>query len=382
MYKIAIGIDLGWPYAHHYETIRGIHMYGLEHSIECSSEPWLEVSQNFDEYPMNFDGIVARTTPALAKYCQENSIPLVNVWENSPVADIPTVTRNLSSFAKKMVAYFVNRGFHKISFLVRENDGVAFKMSQYFLEELKSKNLDIQDSSVFKVIFPETPDDWVEFNQTLSSWVNSISFPTALCTSDYLMARYFIEWCKKHDILIPDDIAVLSASDNELICETLEPTLSHIKNNFTDHGYQAAKCLHQIMLGKNPEPCAILPGNLIEKKSTHVEPVEDRVIAKALRFIRDNTSSQIQVIDVADAVGLERRSLERRFRKHLDRSINNEILRAKIEAAKKLLIHSDKTLTEVAKLTGISTGQRLSQLFRKHLNQSITEFRKKHQISK
>lgn len=134
-------------------------------------------------------------------------------------------------------------------------------------------------------------------------------------------------------------------------------------------------CLNQ-QNGFAPHIKSIQPGALIEKKSTHVDPVEDRILAKALRFIRDNTSSQIQVIDVANSVGLERRTLERRFRKGLDSSINNEILRSKIEAAKNLLLHSDLTTSEVAYMTGISTGQRLSHLFRKHLDQSITEFRR------
>ena len=120
----------------------------------------------------------------------------------------------------------------------------------------------------------------------------------------------------------------------------------------------------------------VLPGDLVERDSTYSEPIEDRIIAKALRFIRDSVPSQIQVQDVADAVKIGRRSLERRFRKFLDRSINDEIIRSKMYAAQKLIVHSNKTLTEIANLTGISSGQRLSQLFRKHLHQSITDIRK------
>ena len=378
MYKIAIGIDLDWSFEHHYDVIRGINNYAKEHEMECSTEPWLELSDNLDKYPNNFDGIIARVTPVVTKYCKKHKLPLVNVWENSPAKGIPTLKRDFKTISQMMVDYFINRGFNNITFFKRYQEASADEMAKHFIDALRNKNLEINENTILEATFPLNVKDWESFNKTISKWLKKQEFPIALCTSDYFYARYVIEWCKKNDVLIPDDISILSASSNELICDTLEPTISRIKNRYIDFGYEAARTLHSLLKGeKVPKINKIPPGVLIERRSTDVEPVNDRIIARALRYIRDNTSSQIQVVDVSDSVNIARRSLERRFRKHLNRSINEEILRSKLESAKKLLLNSDKTISEIAKLTGISSGQRLSQLFRKHLDQSITEFRRR-----
>ena len=49
MFKVAIGIDLEWPYEHHYDVVRGILDYGKEKNWECSTEPWLELADNIKE---------------------------------------------------------------------------------------------------------------------------------------------------------------------------------------------------------------------------------------------------------------------------------------------------------------------------------------------
>ena len=377
MYRIAIGIDLDWPLAHHYDIIRGIQDYANEHKLECSVEPWLEFSESFEGYQNDFDGIIARVTPAIHNYCKNNSIPLVNVWENSPITELPSVKRNFKTMTHMMVSYFANRGFHNIKFMKRSKDTGGAEMAKLFIDEMTKLNLDVNEESMINGFSPVTVEEWLDFNEILSNWIGKQKFPIALCTSDYFLARYVVEWCKKAKILVPDDIAIISASSNEFICEHLEPSISYLKSSCIEWGYEAAKTIHKILDGKKySKVTEVAPAKLVEKDSTNVTPVEDRIIANALRFIRDNTSSPIQVADVATAVDISRRSLERRFRQQMDRSINEEILRSKMETASKLLLNSDKTISEIAKLTGISSGQRLSQVFRKHMGLSITDYRK------
>ena len=376
MYKVAIGIDLDWPYDHHYDVIRGILDYGEKNNIEFSTESWLELSELLDEILENYDGIIARVTSTLGKYCKENNIPLINVWHNSPEKETPLVILDNESIGKQMVRYFVSRGFQNIAFLRRSGDIRAIIMSESFQEEALKQNLDIQENSVLDVIFPSFKDEWLIFNKTVSQWLDNQTFPLAVCVSDHLFARYFIELCKKKNVMIPDDVAVLSGSGDELICNRLKPSISYIENDFIRVGYEAAKSLHKLLKNeKIPHSLRVPAGTLIEKRSTDVEPVEDRVVAKALRFIKDNISSPIQVIDVASSLDIARRTLERRFRKYLNRSINDEILRSKIDCAKKLFLNTDKTIVEVAELTGFTSSQRLSQVFRKHLNLTVKEFR-------
>ncbi|MCM8533509.1 MAG: substrate-binding domain-containing protein [Lentisphaeraceae bacterium] len=376
MLKIAIGIDLDWPFEHHYDVIRGILDYGKKESWNCSTQSWLEVADTIEDIPGNFDGIIARTSPALAKYCQEKEIPLINVWTNSPVKDIPLVRTDLQNDVRIMVDYFISRGFHNITFISRLDDVSTKLMAKTFFERLEEKGIETNDDMHLALIKPEFKQGWLDFENSLGNWISKQQLPLAICVGNHLYARYIIEWCKHNELMVPDDVAVLSAMGNELICEKLEPSISHIRNRFVEMGFTAAQNLHKMINGEKIEQVHIIPtGELIEKRSTDVEPVEDRTIARALRFIWDNSSFPIQVIDVSSAVDLSRRSLERRFKKHLNRTINEEIMRSRIERAKKLFTNTDKTIREVAEESGFSSSHRLSQVFRKYLGMTVKEFR-------
>jgi LacI family transcriptional regulator len=94
-----------------------------------------------------------------------------------------------------------------------------------------------------------------------------------------------------------------------------------------------------------------------------------------LRFIRDYSAGPIQVSDVANALDMTRRSLERKFKQSWPRSINEEILRSRLERAQKILSNSDMTVKTVAEKAGFSSSQRMAQVFRTHLGMSAKEFR-------
>ena len=371
--KIAIAIDLDWPYEHHYDVVRGILNYGKENDWECVIEPWLETADSIDHVPGNYDGVIGRVTPQLYDWCTKNDVPLVNVWTNSPVNNVPSTLIDVKAIGKVAADYLISRGFQNFGFLADLDDSSSNDMLEGFTERLYRKNLDCE---VVWVKRPVSKEEWEVHDNTYANWTPDLHLPIAVFSSDHLLSRYFCEWCKKNDLLVPDDVAILSGLSNELICDRIEPALSNIKNKFTDLGYEAADLLRDLALGEVYRgPRLISPGELIERRSTDVEPVQDRIIARALRFIWDFSSGPIQVGDVARALDINRRSLERRFRQVLNSTVNEEILRSRISRAKKILTHSNKTVKEVAERSGFTSSQRLAQVFREQLGMSAKEFR-------
>ena len=85
----------------------------------------------------------------------------------------------------------------------------------------------------------------------------------------------------------------------------------------------------------------------------------------SLRTIADLSARPLRVPAVVAALGTARRSLERRFRKSLGRTIHDQIVRAHVERAKRLLAETEEPLKRVAKESGFRTPQQLSKLFRR-----------------
>jgi LacI family transcriptional regulator len=111
--------------------------------------------------------------------------------------------------------------------------------------------------------------------------------------------------------------------------------------------------------------------------STDVLAIDDVLVAKAVRWIRANSDRRLSVPMVARAVGGGRQRLERRFRRVLDRSVQEEIRRARVEAAKSLLHTTRAPLADVAKRSGFSTAALLSVAFRRELGVSPGLYRRR-----
>jgi LacI family transcriptional regulator len=104
--------------------------------------------------------------------------------------------------------------------------------------------------------------------------------------------------------------------------------------------------------------------------------VEDRLVAAALRHIADGSHAAIRVGDVAAAVHVSRRTLERRFRAALNQSVARHIALQRVERAKRLLVESRELGKQVARECGFPSTEQLWLTFKRHTGLSPTAFRK------
>ena len=73
-----------------------------------------------------------------------------------------------------------------------------------------------------------------------------------------------------------------------------------------------------------------------------------------------------------------RRTLERRFKKLLGRTINDELIRLRIERLKRLLLETDAPVKTLCSDVGFGTNVHMHNVFKKHTGMTPTAFRKKH----
>jgi LacI family transcriptional regulator len=96
-----------------------------------------------------------------------------------------------------------------------------------------------------------------------------------------------------------------------------------------------------------------------------------------VRWIRANIAQPMTVTMVARAVGSARQRLERRFRRVLDRTVKEEIQRARVEAARELLGTTVAGLAEVAKRSGFTTAALLNVAFRREIGMPPGVYRRR-----
>jgi LacI family transcriptional regulator len=179
------------------------------------------------------------------------------------------------------------------------------------------------------------------------------------------------------EIRVPEDVAVIGVDNDELICNLAHPPLTSIVQGTEEIGYRAAELLNALMnrrTGKNAH-LLVDPVGIITRESTDLVASEDAVASAALAYIRQHAVEGIQVVDVAQASGVSRSTLDVRFHRVVGRSVHEEIQRNQLNAAQQLLATTNLPVEEVARRAGFSSAQYMNAVFQRTLRQTPGRYR-------
>ncbi len=225
-----------------------------------------------------------------------------------------------------------------------------------------------------------TPAGWNALIAELSSWIDTWKLPIGVYGTQDLVSRYLIDVCMRRGLRIPIDVAIVGTGNEPVVCDEAEPTLSSIDVGSTRVGYRAAELLDRLMHGEPaPDtPIYIEPTELVVRALTDVFAVDDAMVARAMQFIAQHGHEPIHVPEVVAALPITRRSLERRFRHSLGRSIAEEICRLRLERAKRLIVGTSSTISSISAAAGFSNDNHFNKVFRQSEGMTPGAFRRQH----
>lgn len=103
--------------------------------------------------------------------------------------------------------------------------------------------------------------------------------------------------------------------------------------------------------------------------------MEDPLLVQALELIWELSQGPVTVEEIVRQLPVTRRTLERKFREAVGRSVLEEINRCHLKRAKQLLKETDLSITEVAAAAGFPSSDTMGRVFRRTCNMSPGEFR-------
>lgn len=210
------------------------------------------------------------------------------------------------------------------------------------------------------------------------AWLQALPKPCGVfaCTDSW--ARTLARYAQVARLRIPEDLAIVGVDNDVLQCELTTPLLSSVMIPWQHVGVGAAKLVHDVLAGRPiaGQRLVISPVAVVARRSSDVLAVEDAIVVRAVRWIRSNADRRVTVPMVARAIGGGRQRLERRFRKALDRSVLEEIRRAHVEVAKRLLATTEAGLSEVARQSGFTNAALLSVAFQREIGMPPGAYRR------
>ncbi|MDD4062012.1 MAG: XylR family transcriptional regulator [Kiritimatiellae bacterium] len=225
---------------------------------------------------------------------------------------------------------------------------------------------------------PRSACGWDTERPLLCRWLKRLPKPVSIFAANDYRARQVLDACLVTNISVPYEAAVLGVNNDELICETSIPQLSSIALDAEKAGYEAARMLDALMQRQIKEPQVISygPSGVIARASTDALHVKDRLVVRALEFIRINNGLTIRVSDVAQHLGVSSRWLEMRFSQTIGRAVNEEIRNARMATVCAMLKETDLPLSAISKRCGFAHPNHLCTLFKSEHGMTMGDYRR------
>lgn len=181
--------------------------------------------------------------------------------------------------------------------------------------------------------------------------------PMALFAVNDPNALDVIRLCRDAGASVPEEFAVLGVDDTEIVCELAGVPLSSINCNFERQGYEAAALLDRLMRGEKPprEPVTVQPRGVTVRRSTDTIAIPEPEAARLLRYLRDHYAEPLTLQQLGEAAGVRLREANRTFRRHVGRSMLQELTRLRVTKAQLLLRGERQKLERVAQECGFSS---------------------------
>lgn len=310
----------------------------------------------------------------------KGGVPAVRIWripKYYPDAGIPTVGFDASEIGRQVAAHFLERGFRQVcrlSWLSDHPKGPDDQISISLQNSLEANGARYLGETHLATLDENGRE---AFRKGFKNWLAAMPRPLGVLTSGDVLGGHIVAACHEHGVAVPEETAIMGLGNKRRWCKMSPCPLSSMDWNDAMRGREAVRLLQSLMDG-NPtpsDPILIPPAGVVARKSTDILAVEDVAVAKAISFLWQHMGEPISVNDAAEATGISRSTLERRFRKQIGRSVNEELLRKRLEQCRELLLSTNLPLVDIAPRIGFLSKNYLHRAFRKHFGCSPKEFR-------
>lgn len=315
----------------------------------------------------------------LASYIKSATVPVVEISSVRRDLGLPCVWEDNEEIGRSAAEHLLERNFKHFAWAPFWEDAVNEERFQGFAGLIQSLGYRCERLPPVNVQISRVPKmDWTRRRNWLIEKFRSFEYPVGIfCYNDYVAAD-IIGICLDSHIHIPEQVAVIGVDDDPIVAGHVPVPLSSVRHDLEGMAYRAAGLLDQLMSGRSPKAPAskVRPRGVVTRQSTDVLAIQNTTVLKGIEFIRQNfMRTDLSAERVVAASDRSRRSVEKAFRVELNRSILDEIIRARINQAKHLLETTDLPVADVAARSGFANLNHFFRVFRQRTKMTPRRFR-------
>ena len=376
--RVALLIEASRAYAR--GLVQGVAQYDREHKgwsihytprgLDDPPPTWLRSWEG--------DGILARINdPRMAKAVARKQVPVVELRRALRQRDTPSIGPDDAAVAQLAAEHLRACGLRQFGF-------VGLAQGAHPAMDLRAENFarclaaDGLPCARLHLGRQGRGDFWERQCNQIVAWLRKLPKPLGVMACNDDLGLLVLDACRRMEILVPDQVAVVGVGNDECLCNLARPMLSSVDLDPQRIGYEAARMLDRLMAGQSlAESYALVPPRqVVARASTDVLATADQGVVRAVRFIREHACRSIRVADVLKQACMSRASLEPRLKRTLGRTIHQEIQRVRIARVKELLLTTAAPLKQIASQAGFRYPEYMMRVFYQATGQTPGHYRK------
>ena len=343
---------------------------------------YIEIAERFNP-PRDWtgDGVLSMflDEPVMNTFLESlvrRKIPIVDLFGIKQHKGMGAVIHDNEALGRIAADHFTVRGFRHSAFY-------AFEWTRQHDERYASFAAAWPGPPPLRWIWPEEAGVRQD-RKALVDWtlrkLRAAPKPIAIYTYNSYNAAFLARVCLGAGIDIPHNVAILSANDRPIHNCRKSMAISGIDRDEARKYRTAVELLDRMMDGRADRNTiiSIKPKGVITRRSTDVTAVENETLRQATSRISRNIEAHFGPAQIAAELGISLRRLNAKSKRELGHSILDEIVRLRIEEAKRLILSTDDKLSAIAASTGFCNASYFSKVFKGQTGLTPHVWRQRH----
>ncbi|MCA9185990.1 MAG: DNA-binding transcriptional regulator [Pirellulaceae bacterium] len=375
-----IAVFLETPLATERELLRGVSRLAREvgnWTVEPQERGSIEATvQHLQQWPV--DGVLGRFANDMSiERLGVLGIPVVSMAPLRPDSTCRAVHEDDTAICRMAFEHLQDRAFTNLAYCgewdtpwSRARHNIFCKLAESLSGQVAHLWLDSAVSA---------SDSSSSLLDVIAQWLEKLPKPIGILASNDSVGVDILTACRRMNLRVPEQVAVMGIGNDELLCDVAEPPLSSVVPDYERIGYEAAKMLDELLRNRTPsrQSVSIHPSRIAVRGSTTGRAIEDPQMATAMSFIRKHACHGITIDDVVQHTGMARSTLQRHFRKTFHRTIHDEIVQVRLDRAVDLLANTELQIDEIAQKSGFLRREYLGVVFRREFGETPAVYRKR-----
>ena len=216
-------------------------------------------------------------------------------------------------------------------------------------------------------------------SEEMKAWLMELPKPCGIFAVHDPLGRFLSGACSQLGIRVPDDVAIIGANNDPLVCGLTYPMLSSVSIPWDNFGQFVGSSMQRMIDGGSGWKRTlhlIQPSGVIFRHSANHLAVRDKTLRRALSFMTERIKEPITVSILCDQLRIARRSLERKFKESFNCTPWEMLCQMRVNEAMRLLMETGHPISRISELCGFNDPERMAVVFKRLTGKPPSRFRK------